>query len=428
MRTSIRPWDGTDPVWLARELRATAPDHGAIAAEVTALIERVRADGDAAVIELGERLDGAAPTSLVIGREELEAALDGLDGDLRSALEVAVQNIEAVARAQLAGEDVRTELEQGQVVVSGRSPVAAAAIYAPGGRAVYPSSVLMGVIPARVAGVRRIVVASPPQEGGSPAPAVIAAAALAGAEAVVAAGGAQAIAALAHGTESIEPVDVIAGPGGPWVQEAKLQVSRVVGIDGYAGPSELMVVCDGGARAEWIALDLCAQAEHGADGALVVAGTDRGVLDRIASAAEDLARERPSVSDAAVDLVEAPDLGSAAAFARAFAPEHLQLDCEGAEELAADLSTAGCVFVGAYAGTAFGDYAAGSNHTLPTGGAGRFTGPVGPETFMRRTSSVLVGEAAARSLAPTVVAVAESEGFPVHGESAAARAPRDGSS
>ena len=307
-------------------------------------------------------------------------------------------------------------------------PVAAAAIYAPGGRAVYPSSVLMGVVPARVAGVGRVLVASPPQADGLPAPAVLAAASIAGADAVLAAGGAHAVAALAYGTESIEAVDVIAGPGGPWAQEAKLQVSRVVGIDGYAGPSELMAICDGGANVEWLALDLCAQAEHGADGPLVVAGTDRDVLERLGARVEELAADRPTVADAGLELVAAPDLEAAAALARALAPEHLQLDCEGADALAELVPTAGCTFVGPFAGTAFGDYAAGSNHTLPTGGAGRFTGPLGPETFMRRTARVQIDGEAAAALAPLVVPIAEAEGFPVHGESASARAPRDRSS
>ena len=253
----------------------------------------------------------------------------------------------------------------------------------------------MGVIPAVAAGVGRVVVASPPGPDGLPHQGVLAAAGIAGAHEVYAMGGAQAIAALAYGTESVEPVDVIAGPGSPWVQEAKLQVSRVVGIDGYAGPSELMAICDADAEAAWLALDVCAQAEHGDDGVLVVASTDPGVLERIAVEVDRIATESPSVHEARVDLVEVPDLDAAVALAEALAPEHLELDCAGAADRALTITTSGCVFVGSRGGAAFGDYAAGSNHVLPTGGAGRFTGPLGPGTFRRRISRVTLDPSSA---------------------------------
>ncbi len=270
------------------------------------------------------------------------------------------------------------------------------------------------------------MVASPPGADGTPHPAVLAAAALAGADAVLAAGGAHAVAALAHGTETIDPVDVIAGPGGPWVQEAKLQVSRVVGIDGYAGPSELMVICDGSSDPGWIALDLCAQAEHGSDSPLVVACTDGAALTAIGEAVERLAAERESVHDAALELVEVPDTGAAAELALRYAPEHLEIDCEGAAEIAASVPTAGCIFEGRSGAAAFGDYAAGSNHTLPTGGAGRFTGPLGPGTFRRRTSRVRMAGGSPAELAGAVETIARAEGFPVHGESARARGEAGG--
>ena len=246
----------------------------------------------------------------------------------------------------------------------------------------------MGVVPARVAGVPRVVVASPPGESGRPADAVLAAAAIAGADEVYAIGGAQAIAALAYGTESIAAVDVIAGPGGPWVQEAKLQCSRVVGIDGYAGPSELVVICDAAAPVDWIALDVCAQAEHGDDGLLVVICTDRSLLERIGDAIGRLAAARESVADATVELIWAERTGTAVELAEALAPEHLELLTADARDLTGAVTTAGCVFVGERSATAFGDYAAGSNHVLPTGGAGRFTGPLGPADFRRRISRV----------------------------------------
>ncbi len=426
MRVSTRSWDGGDARALAGELRSAAPDHSGIAGDVAKVIKRVRDGGDAVVLELGERFDGARAESLHVGPEAMERAAADLEPALRSAMQIAAANITRVARAQLDHEVREAVLPQGHCVAISGVPVGAAAIYAPGGRAVYPSSVLMGVLPAREAGVERVVVASPPQADGAPAPAVLAAASIAGADEVIAAGGAQAIAALAYGTESIDAVDVIAGPGGPWVQEAKLQASRRVGTDGYAGPSELMVICDGSANAEWVALDVCAQGEHGADGLLVVACTDSAVLATIGERVAELAAERPSVADAPLELVEVPSLDAAVALSQALAPEHLEIDAEGAAELGERITTAGCVFIGAFGATAFGDYASGSNHTLPTGGAGRFTGPLGPSTFTRKISRVSIDEGSAGMLGETVETFSRAEGFPVHGESARARSGNTG--
>jgi histidinol dehydrogenase len=251
---------------------------------------------------------------------------------------------------------------------------------------------------------------------------VLAACALAGVEEVYAVGGAQAIAALAFGTGSIPAVDVVVGPGNRYVTEAKRQVSGRVGIDGLAGPSELLVVASGTADPEWIALDLCAQAEHGEDGLLVVVSQDRALLDRVAELTTELAAARPSVKQAPIALVAAPGLELSLSLADAVAPEHLELAYSGADEAAARGRVAACVFVGGRAATAFGDYAAGSNHVLPTGGAARFGGPLGPGAFMRRSSVVSIPSEAAGQLAPHVAALAEAEGFPVHGESATSRA------
>ncbi len=279
----------------------------------------------------------------------------------------------------------------------------------------------MSAIPARVAGVRRLAVATPPGSDGRPNAAVLAACELAGVDDVFAVGGAQAIAALAYGTESITAVDVIAGPGNRFVTEAKRLVAGDVGIDGVAGPSELVVVADGSANADWIALDLCAQAEHGDDSPLAAITTEPAVAERVAGRVGELAAERPGVSDAPLAVVEAPSLDAALELADAFAPEHLELAFDGAEE-ARRGRVAGCVFLGEGGATAFGDYAAGSNHVLPTGGAARFGGPLGPLAFTRRTSVVSVSREAAQALAPHVDAIARAEGFPVHGESATARA------
>lgn len=421
MRIERRRWDGAGAGALAAELReaAAAALPAGITAAVTETIAAVRGGGDEAVRELGERFDGVRAPALRVGEEVVDAALAGLDPELRAALEAAAANIEAVAAAQAPGTARPTAIAADVEITE--VPVGAAGIYAPGGRSPYPSSVLMGVIPARVAGVERVAVTSPPGPDGVPNAAVLAAARIADATEVYAIGGAQAIAALAYGTESVRRVDVIAGPGGPWVQEAKLQCSRVVGIDGHAGPSELLVICDATAAAEPIALDLLAQAEHGPDSPLVVAAADAAVLTAIAAAVDELAVARPSVHDARLDLVEVGGIDDAVALTQAYAPEHVEVVCADAAEVAAALTTSGCIFIGPSAAVAFGDYAAGSNHTLPTGGAGRFTGPVGPGTFRRRISRVTLDAAAAASLAPVVDTIARAEGFPVHGESARAR-------
>jgi histidinol dehydrogenase len=219
---------------------------------------------------------------------------------------------------------------------------------------------------------------------------------------------------------------VVVGPGNRYVQEAKRQVvGLMVGIDGIAGPSELMVVCDRGAEVGWLARDLCAQAEHGADGLLVAASPDAKLLDELEQATVKAAGRLQTVADAPLALVAVPSLEAALELADAIAPEHLELACEGAQRLAEGVRSAGCVFTGNLGATAFGDYAAGSNHVLPTGGAGRFTGPLSPTAFRRRVATVEITEAAARELAPSVATLARVEGFPVHAESVEARTEAD---
>jgi histidinol dehydrogenase len=282
----------------------------------------------------------------------------------------------------------------------------------------------MCAIPARVAGVEQIALASPPGRDGRLSAPVLAAAALCGIDEIYAMGGAQAVFALVYGTDTVLPVDVVVGPGNVWVQEAKRDSMGIVGIDSYAGPSELMVVAGHDSDARWAALDLCAQAEHGAESPLVVTAVEAEVLDRIRAATESAAAERPSVADAPLALVQAPDLSDSIDLANFFAPEHLEL-LEADAALQADrVKTAGCVFVGRHGATAFGDYVAGSNHVLPTTRTGRFSGPLGPGTFRRRIASVEISAAAAAALAPHADALARAEGFPVHGESAMIRADR----
>ena len=415
-------FDWGDPRVLAMEIRSwpSVEAHIGLLDEIEGAVMDRR---DAAVLELTARYDAteSPPTALRVEAGEAKAALAALDGELREALDVAAANIRTVAEAQVEAEPRRVELAQGHSVEIREVPIEAVGIYVPGGRAAYPSTVLMCCIPAAVAGVERLALASPPGPDGRLPAVVLAAAALCGVTEIHAMGGPQAIFALAHGTESVSPVDLIAGPGSRIVQEAKRRVFGLVGIDSLAGPSELMVIAGHDTNVEWAALDLCAQAEHGADSPLLVAATEEAVLDAIERATKTESERRPSVMEAGMALVHVPDLADAVALANAYAPEHLQIMSEDAYALAPHVRSAGCVFVGAAAGTAFGDYAAGSNHVLPTGGAGRFSGPLGPATFRRRIANVTLPRRAAEALAPHVDALARAEGLPVHGESARAR-------
>jgi histidinol dehydrogenase len=423
MKVSRFEWNGEEPRRLAGEIRQLQPSLGEVSDAVAGIIAEVRSGGDPALVEIEARfgVEGLMPDDLRVPADLVEAALAGLEPDLVSALETAAANVTAVAERQSA-EAREVTLEQGQTVSVREVPVGSAGIYAPGGAAAYPSTVLMGCIPAKVAGVERVVLVTPPAEGDRPVPdLLLAAASIAGADEVYAVGGAQAIAALAIGTERIAPVDVIAGPGNRYVQEAKRQLVGEVGIDGLAGPSELMVIAGDTANPDWIALDLCAQAEHGPDGLLVAAAVETAILDDIEASTAKVATERGIAEDAQLALVAVPDTAAGVGLANAIAPEHLEIQTEDAEALAGGVTTAGCVFVGEASATAFGDYAAGSNHVLPTGGAGRFQGPLGPGAFRRRISTVSITQDAARSLAPTVATLARAEGFPLHADSVEAR-------
>lgn len=424
MRVERFEWDGGDATALAGRLRGLAPALSEVSADVAEILGAVRSRGDEAIRDLALRFGEPAPENLRVDAEAVEAAPGLLDPEVREALRAAAANIATVARTEL--EQVTrpaiAELPQGQSVELRSEPVPYAGIYAPGGKAAYPSSLLMCAIPAQVAGVSRIAVASPPAAAsGRPSTAVLAACAIAGVSEVYAIGGAQAIGAFAFGTETVPRVDVIAGPGNRYVTEAKRIVAGQVGIDGVAGPTELAIVADATADPDLLAIDLCAQAEHGDDSLLCLISPDPDVLDAVAERIGPLAAARESVASPVLALVEAPGLQRALELSDAFAPEHLELAFDGADEIVARARLAGCVFVGEGGGTAFGDYAVGSNHVLPTGGAARFGGPLGPRTFMRRTAVVTIPAAAAQALAPTVATLSRAEGLPVHGESARAR-------
>ncbi len=407
----------------ATEIRALAPPARDVEASVRNIVAEVRVGGDDAVLALTRHFDGAelSRADLRVPPGEVEAAVGALEPAVLEGLRTAIANVRAVANAQLR-ETTGVELPEGQHVEVAEVPVRRVGAYVPGGRAAYPSSVVMAAVTAKAAGVAEIAVCAPPAPDGPAHPVVLAACALCGVSEVYRMGGAQAIAALAHGTESVAPVDVIVGPGNRYVQEAKRQVAGAVGIDGFAGPSELVVVADAEADPEWLALDLLAQGEHGDDGLLVLISPSPELLTAVRAAAERLAPERPSVQDPPLALVVAADARAGVALADAIAPEHLELVGPESESLAGEVRAAGCLFVGARAATAFGDYVAGSNHVLPTGGAARFQSALSVATFRRRMARVSFPEGAATRLAPAGAALARAEGFPVHAESMERRA------
>ena len=415
MRLERRTLSG-DPAALVAELRGLVPGAGDVAEAVVRIVLDVRHGGDEALERHRRELDagGGDPGPLRVPAGEIDAALAGIDPGVRAALERSVANVRAVAEAGL-DEEREVALPEGQTVALREVPVARAAVYVPGGRAPYPSTVIMGAVTARAAGVREVVVCTPSDD-----PLVLAACALAGVEEVYRMGGAHAIAALAHGTETIPQVDVIVGPGNLYVQEAKLVVRGEVGIDGFAGPSDLLVVLDDVADARLAALDLRAQAEHGADSLVVAVAPDGAVLDALAAELDGAPEAGAAV------LVQTADLDAALTLAEAFAPEHLELIGPGAEALAPRVTRAGCLFVGAGAATAFGDYLAGSNHVLPTDGAARYASGLSARTFRRRMAEVRIPSAAAAALAPHGVALARAEGFAAHAESMSARIRENG--
>jgi len=407
----------------AADIRALVPPPRDVEADVRAILEEVRSGGDEAVLTLTERFDSAevGPAELAVPVAEIDVAVAALEPAVLAGLRTAVANVRAVAEAQLR-EPARAVLEAGQEVEIAEVPVRRAGAYVPGGRAPYPSTVVMCATTARVAGVDELAVCAPPGPGGRAHPTILAACGLCGVTEVYRMGGAQAIGALAYGTESVRPVDVIVGPGNRWVTEAKRQVAGIVGIDGLAGPSELVVVATSGADPDLVALDLLAQAEHGPDSLVVAISPDRALLEAIESSARSLADDRPSVAAEALVCVDASDARAAVRLADELAPEHLELVGEEAESLAGLVRSAGAVFAGQAAGTAFGDYVAGSNHVLPTGGAARFASGLSPATFRRRMARISLPAGAAARLAPAGAAIARAEGFPVHGESMERRA------
>ncbi len=398
-----------------------------VSARVREIISRVRTGGDTVLRELTSRFDrhDLDATGWRVERAETDAALHSLDPELRSALELAAERI-AAYHAKQRPQD-RDETDEAGVRLGARwNAVDAAGLYVPGGRAAYPSSVLMNAIPAKVAGVGRIVIVTP-TPGGEINPLVLAAAKIAGVEEVWRIGGAQAIAALAYGTERIAPVDVIVGPGNAWVAEAKRQLYGVVGIDMVAGPSEIVVVADAKNDPEWIAADLLSQAEHDPTSQSILLTDDAAFADAVTDAVNRQIDGLPTRETARASweangaIILAPTLDAAMPLVDALAPEHLELAVDDPDALFAQVRHAGSVFLGRLTPEAVGDYVAGPNHVLPTGRRARFSSGLSVLDFMKRTSFLALDRGALDRIGPAAVALARAEGLPAHAASVASR-------
>ncbi len=391
----------------------------------------VRAHGAAAVRDYTVRFDGVDLPTTRVPADALPAALATLDPAVRAALDEAIRRVRLVHEAQLpAGH--RTEVGPGAVVSERYVPVSRAGVYVPGGLVTYPSSVVMNVVPAQVAGVGEIAVASPPQDNGRPAPAVLAACALLGVEEVHAAGGAQAIAMLGYGTEDCAPADVVTGPGNVYVAAAKRLLLGVVSTDAEAGPTEIAIIADGTADPEFVAADLIAQAEHDPLAACLLITTDPGLADQVDKALGPqlaAARHRDRVQAAlagqsATVLVD--DLAAAVAVSDAWAPEHLEIQTTDATAVAGQIRNAGAIFTGPYAPVSLGDYLAGSNHVLPTGGTARHTGGLSTLSFLRGIHVVECSRDALAGVAGHIDALGGAEDLAAHVAAVRVRVPDGG--
>ncbi|WP_277245731.1 histidinol dehydrogenase [Micrococcus terreus] len=396
---------------------------------VRPILDQVRDGGVQAVLDLGERFDGVRPPSLRVPAEALERALEQLDPTVRAALEESISRVRRVHSAQTP-EDSTVELGEGAVVVNRWVPVNRVGLYVPGGRAVYPSSVVMNVVPAQAAGVASLAVASPPQaeHGGLPHPVILAACALLGVDEVYAAGGAQAVAMFAYGvrdddgTQVCAPVDLVTGPGNVYVAAAKRALLGTIGIDAEAGPTEIAVLADATADAAWVAADLISQAEHDPLAASVLITTSpelaadvvRQIEQQVPGAAQE-ERIRQALGGEQSGILVVSDLDTAITVADAYAAEHLEVHTENAAEVADRISNAGAVFVGGHSPVPLGDYSSGSNHVLPTGGSARFSSGLNTVTFLRLQQQIRYAETGLKELADNISALADSEGLPAHG-------------
>ena len=398
-----------------------------VSRDVAAIVAKVRAEGDAALKDYTSRFDGhdLDASGWEIGRAERRAALERLDRDLRKAIELAAERIATYHEAQKPVDRDSTDAAGVRLGARWRS-VDAAGLYVPGGRAAYPSTVLMNAIPARVAGVERLVMVTPTPKG-EVNDLVLAAAEIAGVDEVWRVGGAQAIAALAYGTDRIRPVDVIVGPGNAWVAEAKRQLYGVVGIDMVAGPSEIVVVADAKNDPAWIAADLLSQAEHDPTSQSILFTDDAGFADAVERAVSDqLARLATGNTAAAAweangAVIVVPTLDAAMPLVDRLAAEHLELAVDDPQILFDRVRHAGSVFLGRHTPEAIGDYVAGPNHVLPTGRRARFASGLSVLDFMKRTSFIACDRASLAAIGPAAIALAHAEGLPAHAASVEVR-------
>ncbi|HET6672506.1 MAG TPA: histidinol dehydrogenase [Agromyces sp.] len=395
------------------------------------LIDDVRERGEAALLDQAERFDRVRPDGVRVSTDELAAALDALAPEIRSAIEKTIASVRAASRAQVPA-PVRTVLAKGAVIEQRWQPVARVGLYVPGGKAVYPSSVVMNVVPAQVAGVRSIALASPPQRefGGRVHPLVAGVAALLGITEVYAMGGAGAIGAFAYGVPGLglEPVQRVTGPGNIYVAAAKRLVQGVTGIDAEAGPTDILVIADETADPDFVAADLVSQAEHDELAASVLvtdspelAGRVAGRLEARVATTRHSTRVRQAIEGVQSAVVLVDDLEQAADFANAFGPEHLEIQVRDAEAVLARIENAGAIFVGDHSPVSLGDYAAGSNHVLPTGGQARYASGLSAATFLRPQQVVRYDADALRDVAPVIAALSQAEDLPAHGDAITAR-------
>lgn len=390
---------------------------------VRTIISDVRAIGDAELLALTERFDGVTLGAVRVPDADLDAAVDALAPDLRQAMEQSIANVESFHQHQLRPPELIET--PGMRIRAHQRPVDRAGMYVPGGRAEYPSTVIMTAVPARVAGVGEIILCVPPSRAfGAVAPSVLAAARLSGVAEVYAVGGAQAIAAMAYGTESIRPVDVIAGPGNIYVAIAKQQVAGDVGVAAaFAGPSEVVVLADHTAVPEFAAIDVMVQAEHGPDGLAWLVTWDEAVADAVCEAGDRLMAAAPRADDIRSTLEAGgyaalvDDADAALAVIDAIAPEHLELQIEGAEELAMRVRNAGAIFCGNLSPASAGDYMVGPSHVLPTYGSARFSSALTVGDFMKDHHVVTISDIGMAELGPHVIALADQEGLDAHAES-----------
>lgn len=409
----------------ATQARAEALDTAA------RIVDDVQQRGATALREQAERFDRVTGHELRVPAEHIADALDALQPEIRTALEEAIRRVRLASAAQVPDPRV-TEIGAGAVITQRWQPVHRVGVYIPGGKAVYPSSVVMNVVPAQVAGVQQIALASPPQDdqGGRVHPTILAAAGLLGVTEVYAMGGAGAIGAFAHGVASIDldPVDVVSGPGNNYVASAKRAVAGVVGTDSEAGATEILVVADAAADARLIAADLVSQAEHDEQASAVLVTDSEELAERVArevaiqaTATRHAARVAAALDGPQSAIVLVDDRAAATAFSNAYAPEHLELHLADAEQAAASFTSAGAIFVGEHTPVSLGDYMAGSNHVLPTGGQARYAPGLGSYTFLRPQQVISYDRAALAAVRAGVVALANTEVLPAHGEAIEAR-------